>query len=415
MTMRLPSVLRRQKWTVAADRPTLSTRDLASEALAGMTQRPGRSVLTMTGTVLGVGAAVAVLGITSTASGQIGKSFNVLEDTAVTVQSARGVSFPRDAEGAVGRLPGVRAAGVWRQISFSSPPSVSTEAGVVADSIANVGQSTPLFAVSPGFFAAASVDTAGMAFNAIHNRTAQRVCVVGEALATNLHLRLGSTLYIGDIPFTVLGVIRSTAEQPSILLGVVMPLGTAQRVFTGSSERGGEQMLIRTRVGAAVEVANEAPLALSATDPSGFRVTPPANPESLRRSLNYALSGLYLALGGISLLIGTLGIANTTLVSVMERQVEIGLRRALGARPRHIAGQFLAESTFLGLLGGLVGTALAVAAVVCVALAHDWTAIINPWLVVGAPGLGALTGLVAGIYPALRSALVDPLSAIRTG
>lgn len=406
----------RPKWTLVAAKPRLNLRDLASEALAGMTQRPGRSALTMTGTVLGVGAAVAVLGITSTASGQIGKSFNVLEDTSVAVQAANGVRFPSDAEAAVGRLPGVRAAGVWWEMSFSSPPSVSTKAGVVQDSPANVGQNTPMFAASPGFFTAASVAmSSGLAFNAVHNRTAQRVCAVGEALAANLHLRPDSRLYIDDVEFSVLGVIRSTADQPSILLGVVMPLKVAERVFSTTSGRGGEQMLIRTRVGAATEVASETPIALSATDPAGFRVTPPSNPQSLRRTINYALSGLYLALGGISLLIGALGIANTTLVSVMERQTEIGLRRALGARPRHIASQFLAESTFLGLLGGLVGTALAVAAVVCVALAHSWTAVVNPWLVVAAPGLGALTGLVAGIYPALRSALVQPLSAIRTG
>src|ERR1022692_5012209 len=89
--------------------------------------------------------------------------------------------------------------------------------------------------------------------------------------------------------------------------------------------------------------------------------------------------------------------------AVLERTEEIGLRRALGARPRHIASQFLAESTTLGTLGGLIGTSLGVLTVVAFAAAKDWTAVVNPAFTLPAPLIGSVVGLLAGAYPALRA------------
>ena len=125
------------------------------------------------------------------------------------------------------------------------------------------------------------------------------------------------------------------------------------------------------------------------------------------------LNVLFLLLAAISLVIGTVGIANTTLVAVMERMNEIGLRRALGARPLHVAVQFLAESTALGLLGGLIGSSLGVAVVVSTAVARQWTAVLAPWTVAAAPLIGALVGLVAGGYPALRASWIEPVEALQ--
>ncbi|MFD0630372.1 ABC transporter permease [Catenulispora yoronensis] len=112
-------------------------------------------------------------------------------------------------------------------------------------------------------------------------------------------------------------------------------------------------------------------------------------------------------------MIGAVGIANTTLVAVLERTGEIGLRRSLGARPRHIAGQFLAESTVLGTLGGLIGTSVGVGLVVGVAVSRDWTAVLQPWAVLPAPLIGSVVGLLAGLYPALRAAWIEPVEALR--
>lgn len=101
------------------------------------------------------------------------------------------------------------------------------------------------------------------------------------------------------------------------------------------------------------------------------------------------------------------------MVAVLERTGEIGLRRALGARSRHITVQFLAESGALGTLGGLVGTSLGTMTVVGVAIARDWTPVIHLGTIASAPAIGLLTGLFAGLYPAWRAASIQPAEALR--
>ena len=127
------------------------------------------------------------------------------------------------------------------------------------------------------------------------------------------------------------------------------------------------------------------------------------------------LNALFLLLGGVSLLVGALGIANVTLVSVLERVGEIGLRRALGARRRHIAAQFLVESAAMGLLGGIVGASLGTLLVVAVSASRDWTPVLDAWVPLAAPAAGALIGLVSGAYPSLRAAAMEPVEALRAG
>jgi ABC-type antimicrobial peptide transport system permease subunit len=120
-------------------------------------------------------------------------------------------------------------------------------------------------------------------------------------------------------------------------------------------------------------------------------------------------------LGGVSLLVGAIGIANVTLVSVIERTGEIGLRRALGATRRHIAVQFLLESATMGLVGGVIGACVGTLVVVGVAAYQDWTPVLDPLVPFATPLLGGLVGLVSGAYPALRAARLEPVEALRSG
>jgi putative ABC transport system permease protein len=224
-------------------------------------------------------------------------------------------------------------------------------------------------------------------------------------------------VFVNGIAYTVVGVYSSAQRVASGGSAMLIPENTALEDYgnppPGIGTQEEAQMIIATRTGAAQAVARQIAAAELPTDPHRLVVTPPQNPLKLQGEVNGDLAGLFLILALISLLIGAVGIANTTLVAVLERTGEIGVRRAVGARPRHIAAQFLAESTALGTLGGLIGTCIGVGIVVVFAAIQNWTAVLNPVYTLPAPLIGSVVGLLAGAYPALRAARTSPLAALR--
>jgi putative ABC transport system permease protein len=378
----------------------------------------------MLGTVLGVGAFVAILGLTSTAGGQISRQFTVLSATQVTVDDTgdpatrdtaqTGYDFPTDAGPRVEALNGVRHAGVWWHVRTGSGRSpVSAFPGASTDGTLDLN----VFAVSPGAFAAMGPTVSqGNAYNDFHENRHEPVAMLSTAAARRLgvgRLDAQPAVFIDGRPFTVVGIYSDLQRETDLLLGIMIPTSTALADYGRPAVADPAHMIIETRLGAAQLVARQAPLALRPDTPRVFTVTAPPDPHTLRDRVTGDLNGLFLLLASITLALSAIGIANTTLVSVLERTGEIGLRRALGARPRHITAQFLAESAALGALGGLIGTGLAVGFVVVLSVARSWTPVLAPYTVLPAPLLGAVVGLAAGAYPALRAARVEPVDALR--
>ncbi|MBT8200639.1 MAG: ABC transporter permease, partial [Acidimicrobiia bacterium] len=255
----------------------------------------------------------------------------------------------------------------------------------------------------------------GRFFDEGHSNRADPVAVIGPAVANRLNLtRVDQqpAIKIGERIFSVIGIIEEVAREPSLLSAVVIPDGTARELYDLGAPA---EVHIDTVIGANQLIARQAPIALAPNNPDLLEARTARDPREVRQVVEEDVNSLFLVLGGITLLVGAIGIANVVLVSVIERIGEIGLRRALGAGRRHIARQFLFESLLMGLIGGVIGASAGVLAIVGASAYNQWTPVLDAWVPLAAPAVGAAVGLIAGVYPSLRAASLEPVDALRAG
>jgi putative ABC transport system permease protein len=382
---------------------------LLADAVHGIRSQPTRSILTCLGTVVGVGAMVTILGLAATANGQIEETFSAQSSTLVTAElsGAGGSRFPADAVADVAAIEGVRNVAIVSSIT-SVPPRVHPGEP-------DPGKEPPrVSGVTPDYWTA--VEAPLLQGRLIDESLADRpVAVLGERTA----MRLGITDVADQVLIDVQG-------QDFLVIGIVGParrdqvsagdIAISQDYVRGWLPKGDyiEQMLVTTRLGAGETTARQLPTAVDPFRPDRFVAHYPTRPRVVDDAVSADLQRLFVLLAIVTMIVGAIGIANVALMSVMERRREIGLRRALGARSRHIVAQFLFESAILGALGGAAGGALGQFVVIGVSIARDWTPTLDPLVTVAAAPLGLLVGVLAGLYPALRAARLPPMTALRS-
>ncbi|MCA9742355.1 MAG: ATP-binding cassette domain-containing protein [Deferribacteres bacterium] len=401
----------------AISRSSISFSDLFDEAIAGMFSRPGRMALTMLGIVIGLTALVATIGLSRTANNRIISQFDELAATEIFVSAKPGPAgvdpkvIPWDAAERLRRLNGVTAVGTLSEVDVGG---VLVSASPVRDPRSQTAFNLSIQAASPGLYSAVRADLqTGRLPDLGHSERLDRVAVLGPDAALRLgivDLQQMPAIAIGDYLYLVVGILRDVARQPDLLGSVMIPEGTARRDF---GLEGPGMVVVETRIGAAYLIAEQIPYALRPDNLDVLKLEVPPEPQRVRDAVQSDLNVLFLLLGGLSLIVGAIGIGNITLVSVIERTGEIGLRRAIGATRGHIASQFLFESASLGVIGGILGASVGIFVVVAVSAYQIWTPVLDPAAPFLSPVVGGVIGLVSGVYPALRAANLEPVEAFR--
>ena len=285
-----------------------------------------------------------------------------------------------------------------------------------------------MLAGSPGFLRAADVRLSrGRLYGPWDQAHRTQVCIAGADAAKRLGIRgvagqtpsppntaSPDTVYLNNMPCAVIGIASRAPSHPALLHAIVLPSATAAALWGPPDQAAGAvpSILIRTRPGAAGAVARQAPAAISPAVPGRYHVRVPPDPQRLRDQVVGALTRMFAVLGWVSLAIGVLSITVVSWLSVRERSAEYGLRRAVGARRRHVLAHVISESAILGLLGGLAGASLGIAVVILIARASRWEPVVSPLTVFAAPLGGAAAGILGGLGPGLLAARIPPGGAL---
>ena len=394
----------------AERRPRTAAQDVVAQALWAVRGRPTRSLLTALGVSLGVAATLATLGITASSAAAISDRFDATRATMVTVRYPDTLVRPdQEVIGGVRSLNGVVAAGFM--CSATEERRLTTVDSRIADA---VGERVNVHAVQPSALEALGVGlVTGRVFDDGHERRGDRVALVDTVAAESLgviDVANHPLIYLDGEAYTAIGIIRASTGEAGLTAAAVVPYQECRR--TPAAYRPTEAV-IRTQLGAADQIGGEAPLALRPEDPASLTVLVPPDLRTFRRGVEQETRSLFLALAGVCLFVGAIGVSNTMLVAVLERRSEVGLRRAVGASRRAVAGQFLVESAILGAGGGLLGTVVAIDVTAVVCLYHGWLVVLDPLLVAVTPVAGVVVGMLAGLYPAWVAARIEPATTLR--
>lgn len=387
----------------------LGLMDVLQVGSVGLRGRPMRVVLSALGIAIGIATMIAVVGISATGQAALLRELDRIGTNMLVVRpgtsfvSGDEVKLPKNALRGVGAIDGVEHAAALGGLDdvhvYRSEHIPTSRTGGIAVQAATESLKATL--------------RGSMAKGGWLNRANGRypAVVLGHAAAKRLGITdSGQRVWMGDRYFTVLGILNPLPLAPEVDSSALVGWQGAETWLgfdghpTAVYERSADDRVTAVRDLLARTVNPESPFDVEVSDPS----------EALKAKAasENAFSSLLLGLGGVALLVGGVGIANTMVISVLERRHEIGLRRSFGSTRGQIRLQFVVESLLLSGLGGLAGVVLGALATGIYATAGGMPWTLPVWATAGGVGATLAIGTLAGLYPAVRAARMPPTLAL---
>ncbi|HEU4629171.1 MAG TPA: ABC transporter permease [Gemmatimonadaceae bacterium] len=385
-----------------------------------------RTLLTMLGIVIGVGAVIIMVAVGHGASSQIEKQINSLgTNLLIVTPGSFSLSGARQGAGSFNRLEVEDYEKLKREATLLAgvSPVIETRTQVIAN---GTNWRTNINGVSTDYALIRDWQTTSGAFFGENDvRASRKVALLGRTVADNLFPGVdpvGSMVQIGHVPFTVIGVLAPKGQNAGGRDDddvILMPYTTAQTRVSGWTRL--NQILASTYSTEAIPAATREISAIMREahrlNPSGsqddFTVRNQTELAAAATSTTSVMTGLLAAIASISLIVGGIGIMNIMLVSVTERTREIGIRMAIGARGSDVLTQFLVESIVMSVLGGVIGLAVGYGGAALLGHLTGWAIATPASAVVLAVGFSAAVGIFFGYYPARKAAALNPIQALR--
>jgi putative ABC transport system permease protein len=390
-------------------------RDLIGVAWTGLSARKVRTLLIMLGPIVGVAAMVGAVGLTESAKGDLKQKLAKL-GTNLIIANAGGTfgsqnpTFPADAVHRVKAIPTVTGAAATTNLA--SVIAIPTQGG------SDFYQTFPVPVRAsdldlPSVLAVPMID--GRWLSKADSELHARSVVLGAGLARQYAFLRGEnrTIRLNDINYGVIGVLGPVALDPDLDNAVFITQWAAKHDF--STDGKPNQLYVRSKTGDTQATADAIPTAINLGGPDQVSTKVPSDVLQAASQADKTLQQTALFAGLLALSVGGLGIANVMSISVIQRSSEIGIRRAVGHSRSKIGLQFLLESLFVGVLGGILGAAVGVGVVYLVSAFAHWVVVIAYSKIPIWMGLALVVSVIAGFYPSIKAARLEPLETLRLG